>query len=106
VAKDHRIKEDGQLIAYTCKNYRFRTDISKGSAHGGHRVRGSVFEEPLVQNTDGYSLWLEHVTNDSGDAYYWLMWYDPDGVPTIPMSGILDREHIADMSRLLASFIP
>lgn len=54
------------------------------------------------------ALWLEHVSaaDDPNGQYYWLMWYGPDGWPTISMSGILNRAHIANMQRLFASFIP
>jgi hypothetical protein len=107
VPRNHRLELNGQRLSYTCANARFRTNIKKGSPHrsdSGHR--GSVFSEPLAQS-DGYSLWLEHVIDHrSSDEYYWLMWYDPAGLPTIPLSGILSRDEVANMQRLFASFIP
>ena len=106
MASDKRITLAGQPVSFTCQNYRYRTDISKGFSSGVRTSKGSVFEMPLAQNSESASLWLEHVTNDSGDTHYWFMWYDAEGKPTIPMSGILDRENIADMSRLLATFMP
>jgi hypothetical protein len=109
MARDHRILQNGQRIDYTCKNWSFSTDIAKGRPHGQHPTLGSVFDEPLAgsQAPGEYSLWLEHViaNADPNDECYWLMWYQ-DGRPTIPLSGILHREDIANMQRLLASFIP
>jgi hypothetical protein len=106
--KEHRIiDQDGQPLVYTCENYRFLTDITKGQTHGDRsRTRGSVFSEPLTPQ-GGYSLWLEHVIEKgSAEELYWLMWYDEDGRPPMPMSSILRRDDIANMQRLLASFIP
>ena len=109
MARDHRIEQNGQRVDYTCENRRFRTDIAKGQSHGQHPTRGSVFAEPLAggQGPDEYSLWLEHVisTDDPDDECYWLMWYC-NGSPTIPLSGILHRDDIANMQRLFAAFIP
>ena len=109
MARDHRIEQNGERIDYTCENRRFRTDIAKGQPHGQHLTRGSVFPEPLAgsQDHDEYSLWLEHVisTDDPDDECYWLMWYC-NGSPTIPLSGILHRDDIANMQRFFAAFIP
>ena len=66
--------------------------------------RESVFPTALA-NT-GYSLWLEHVTDKLyGQGTYWLMWYDPHGNPTIPLSGVLNAPDIQEMTRQLASFL-
>jgi hypothetical protein len=106
LARDHRIEQNGQRLGYTCANKRFRTNISRGQEHGQHSAtRGNVFDRPLAEY-NGYSLWLEHVVNDTGNEYYWLMWYDSNGVPTIPLSSILSRDDIANMQALFASFIP
>jgi hypothetical protein len=72
----------------------------------GQAYLGSVFTEPLADGEE--SLWLEHVTckADPSDQCYWLMWYGPNGTPRIPLSGVLHRDDIANMSRLLASFVP
>jgi hypothetical protein len=104
--RDNRIEQDGQRLDYTCANKRFQTNIAKGQCHGRRSsIRGSVFDEPLA-GSEGYSLWLEHVVEaQTGWECYWLMWYK-DGVPTIPMSGILSRDDIANMERLFASLIP
>ena len=87
---------------YTCRNIKFQTDTRKGHPHGSRQVRGSVFKGPLCKGENGYTLWLEHVTNlnDSKDQCYWLMWYQ-DGIPTIPLSGIMHRKDIINM---VASF--
>ena len=106
MARDHRIEQDGQRLGYTCANSRFRTNINRGHNHGQHSaIRGNVFDRPLV-DSGGYSLWLEHVISKIDEEYYWLMWYDGEGIPTIPMSGILSRNDIANMEALFASFIP
>lgn len=77
-----------------------------GQRHGQHSAtRGNVFDRPLA-DSNGYSLWLEHVIGDGREDYYWLMWYDSAGIPTIPLSGILSRNDIANMEGLFASFIP
>ncbi len=89
---------------YTCRNSRFWTDITKGFRHGSNPVRGSVFDGPLVAS-DGYSLWLEYVVDrDGGWEPFWLMWYDADGSPTIPMSGAFDQSQMREMVAKLASF--
>lgn len=103
---DHRLERDGQRLNYSCANYRFRTDVTRGQAHGRYSAnRGSVFDTPLADNGE-HTLWLEHVISNDGERYYWLMWYDREGKPTIPMSGILDRDHITNMQVLLARLIP
>jgi hypothetical protein len=103
--KDWRIDQNGARLDFTCANARFRTNINMGESHDDCPSRGSVLREPLVQNDEGYSLWLEYVSEPRNpDAhYYWLMWYDPTGQPTIPMSSIFSHEHIANMQRLLAN---
>jgi hypothetical protein len=105
LARDHRIEQNGQRLNFTCANFQYRTDIDKGQAHGQCPNRGSVFTEPLV-DSEGYSLWLEHLLDREDREYYWLMWYDFSGVPTMPMSARLNRDDIANMQRLFASFIP
>jgi hypothetical protein len=106
VATDHRIELNGQRLDYTCANRRFKTNIEAGRRHGSQSAnRGSVFDEPLAES-DSCSLWLEHVVDVERGEYYWLMWYDSSGAPTMPMSGILSRNDIANMQRMLASFIP
>lgn len=103
---DHRIQDNGRRRNYTCENRRFRTNLAMNQERDQPRAPGSVFREPLVDH-DGYSLWLEHVIEiATGDRYYWLMWYDANGWPTIPLSGILDRNDIATMASLLTSFAP
>ena len=104
--KDRLTDATGNPVNYSCGNSRYRTNLSKGLAHGNSPTLGSVFDAPLVDHS-GYTLWLEHVVDiQSGEEVYWLMWYDPDGVPTIPMSGILNKEELAEMSKQLTSFVP
>ncbi len=105
----HRIVVNGEPQDFSCFNRRFQTDISRGFAHGWSQTRGSVVEGPLAGQQGEYSLWLEHVANRDDPAetdIYWLMWYDPEGNPTIPLSGILHREELADMVRGLMAFVP
>ncbi len=91
--------------AFTCGNYRFETDTLKGHPHGTDQSPGSVFEQPLIEH-DGYSLWLEHVRGKRGDSdCYWLMWYDLEGSPTIPLSGVFDASDIQTLAARLAAFI-
>jgi hypothetical protein len=107
MGKDHRIiQADGERLDFTCQNMRYKTNISRGFAHAPNPIQGSVLSEPLSER-DGNSLWLEHVvrTDDPEEDCYWLMWYK-NGHPAIPMSGILDKQDIQNMQRLLAAFIP
>ena len=90
---------------FTCCNRRFQTDVNKGKPHGPGNARGSVFDEPLVPGA--YSLWLEHAVNKENDSStFWLMWYDAEGSPTIPMSGIISEEQIEEMARRLRILTP
>jgi len=103
---DHRIIQNGQPISFTCENRRFMTNIARGSAHGAAPARGSVFPNSLI-NHGGYTLWLEHVVEKEGvPDLFWLMWYDPAGIPTIPLSGIFDRNDLREMLGQLANFVP
>ncbi len=108
MALEHRIADkNGQRLNYTCENKRFKTNVKAGFAHGSCRSRGSVFKNPLCVGENGYTLWLEHVTNlkDPKDQCYWLMWYQ-DGIPTIPLSGIMRRKDIPNLAKHLADFVP
>ena len=109
MAKDHRIESEGSRIDFTCENWWFRTDTDRGFPHVPSATRGSVLENALVYTIGGYTLWLEHVRNraepDASDLY-WLMWYDPDGVPTIPLSSIFNREQLVEMVGQLMRFVP
>lgn len=108
MARDSRITgEDNQPIAFTCRNRRFETNIRKGEPHKPFAdTLGSVFPEPLIDH-DGYTLWIEHVWEPETDAeYYWLMWYNPEGIPTIPLSGVFDRTDLEAMVSRLARLVP
>jgi hypothetical protein len=97
----HRING---TVDYTCENVGYVTNVSKGYVHGRGQARGSVFRQSLIRH-GGYSLWLEHVTEKaSGADTFWLMWYH-GGIPTIPLSGVLDASDIQTMAGRLASFI-
>lgn len=91
---------------FTCSNKRFHTDITKGERHGLRKARGSVFPQPLVSSDSGYTLWLEYVVDkkEKGETF-WLMWYDPNGSPTIPMSSVISADKIREMTSRLAGFI-
>lgn len=90
---------------FTCSNRRFHTNTEKGESHGLGKVRGSVFGEPLV-SSDGYTLWLEHVIDKARQSEtFWLMWYNADGSPTIPASGVISTDKIKEMARRLMTFI-
>ncbi|HUZ72960.1 MAG TPA: hypothetical protein VMU87_08235 [Stellaceae bacterium] len=105
MATDHRIDQNGQRLNFTCENRRYLTDINKGKPHGAGFAKGSVFDSSLITH-GSYTLWLEHVLEKgTGAETYWLMWYD-GGRPTIPLSGVLDKSEIQEMSRQLASFVP
>ncbi len=109
MATDHRMNGPSGPVPFTCENRRFRTDVSKGQPHGKSPAKGAVTGKPLV-DVGGYSLWLEHVetTDDDGPTgdYYWLMWYDPSGLPTIPMSGVFGPDDLARMVEQLMAFVP
>lgn len=104
---DHRIMLNGSPLDFTCQNRRFKTNIAKGEPHGRSPTRGSVFDQPLVRYQDG-SLWLEHVEDRDtpNELFYWLMHYDDAGYPTIPLSGIMGKDDLQEMARLMASLIP
>lgn len=102
-----RNRLEGQ--AFTCSNRRFYTNTAKGKRHGRGRAAGSVFGQPLV-SSNGYTLWLEHVIERvkgraQGKETFWLMWYDPDGSPTIPMSGVISVDQVKEMASRLSTFI-
>jgi hypothetical protein len=105
---EHRIVRGKTPVSFSCKNSRFETNIDKGEPHGPSTTRGSVFKDALIQVPGGYSLWLEHVIDkNEGEECYWLMWYDPQGKPTIPLSGIFGRADLEQMvGRLARDFLP
>ncbi len=109
MGKDHRITIGGVPWSYSCENRGFRTDRAAGQPHGRHsNTLGSVTGQPLVQTPEGATLWLEHgeeVKNPSQKSY-WLMWYDPTGIPTIPLSGVFDRNELGRLAQQLMQFVP
>ncbi|MBU4273660.1 MAG: hypothetical protein KKA28_17500 [Planctomycetes bacterium] len=108
MSQDHRATgPNGARIPYTCENQAFTTNVGKGHAHGTlSPTRGSVFANPLI-SAGGYSLWLEHVLEKTThQKFYWLMWYDPKGIPTIPLSGVFTKDDLRQMMSQLADFVP
>jgi hypothetical protein len=101
---EHRILQEGKFLNFTCKNSQFRTNIKLGKPHGDKsKAKGSVFKGPLAD--DGRNtLWLEHVTNDGHERFYWLMWYC-NGEPAIPMSGVLHKDDLPKIGEMLASVV-
>jgi hypothetical protein len=92
-------------IAFTCSNRRFDTNINKGHPHGVGQASGSVFAQSLVAH-GAISLWLEHVTDkQNASDTFWFMWYDHQGSPMIPLSGVFDATDIQEMAKRLADFI-
>jgi hypothetical protein len=92
-------------IAFTCSNRRFNTNITKGHPHGNGQAVGSVFAQPLFWSLSN-SLWLEYVEDKvDGVEVFWLMWYDANGSPTIPLSGVFEASDIKEIAKRLAGFI-
>ncbi len=87
-------------MPFTCSNRGFETNVKRGQPHVEGSASGSVFHEPLVSS--GYTLWLEYVTDKGGgEDRFWLMWYDDEGTPKIPMSGVMTEPQLKDMVRKL-----
>ncbi len=107
MAEKHRLVLNGKPKNFTCENARFKTDMKRGFSHLGSKVRGSALKGPLAEVGE-HSLWLEHIVDkrspkpDRG-RLYWLMWYH-NGIPTIPMSGVLTAEDLRKASSLLSGF--
>jgi hypothetical protein len=103
---DHRIIQNERRINFTCTNRGFETNLQKGKTHARRRAKGSVFRSPLVTTDDRYTLWLEHAINQrTRQQTYWLMWYDPNGVPTIPASSVIDATEIRELGKRLCDFV-
>ncbi len=108
MARDHRITDNGgNRLPFTCENSRFRTNTDKGFPHYPRAdTRGNVIKSALV-DYGNYSVWLEHAFDKlEEEEMYWLMWYDEDGVPTIPMSGVFGRDELENMVSRLTRFVP
>ena len=107
MATDHRINQNGNRLDYTCENRAFTTNTGLGFAHDPFSTNlGSVLDAPLLIS-NGYSLWLEHVLEKSSNSeLFWLMWYDPNGWPTIPLSGVFGKSDLELMIGRLTTSIP
>jgi hypothetical protein len=97
----------GQPVDFSCHNYRFETDTSRGCAHDACPTLGSVFPHAVL-SVNGWSLWLEYVLDhrEHDRDWFWLMWYSPAGMPTIPLSGVFRKGDIAEIVKRLGEFIP
>jgi hypothetical protein len=96
---ENRRDAQNQPVPFTCQNAAFKTDTSRGHPHGDGQAAGSVFAGPLA-NSDGFTLFLEHVTvadDSAGGVGYWLMWYEPDGTPLLKHSALLDERDLRYM---------
>jgi len=107
MAADHRIENaNGERRDFTCQNRRYMTDVTMGHPHGpAGSARGSVLNAPLFDFGDA-SIWLEHVVERSGaqEKCFWLMWYDAEGRPTIPLSGVFGAEQLQRAAAALQPF--
>ena len=99
MAVDHRIVDSGNPVPFSCENKKFRTDTRYGFAHTPHVSRGSVVAEHLLEADEGLTLWLEHVEqkSDPDARWFWLMWYDEEGKPKMPMSAVFDEHQLGNM---------
>lgn len=83
-----------ESVAFTCKNALFQTNISKPL---NTFYPGSVTQKPIYEDRNGKTLLLERVIHNNGEKYYWFMWYQKDGLPLIPLSGVIDEDHILEV---------
>jgi hypothetical protein len=108
MANDHRLTGlDGGRLPFTCGNRRFMTDLSRGYAHSVLHAdsTGSVLPDAVFDFGEA-SIWLEHVVDrHSGERCFWLMWYNAEGKPTIPMSGVFGVDEIERASSALRDFV-
>jgi hypothetical protein len=95
-------------VPFTCGNAGYYTNANRQNSqpHAPNPTGGSVFVDPVLRTHDDYTLWLEYVTEiGTGNECFWLMWYDLNGSPTIPMSAVFDADQIQVIASRLASFI-
>lgn len=91
-----RIEISGSPVPFTCENSKFRTDLSIPPKNP--KFPGSVTENPIYE--DDQILLLERVENiGNGNKCFWFMWYDYNGIPVMPMSGVIDADDIAEVIR-------
>ena len=105
MAADHRIQApDGSRIPFTCENRRYVTDLAEGFPHSPRgEARGSTIKGPLFDFGDA-SIWLESVVEKaSGEKCFWLMWYDSNGRPIIPLSGVFSQSDIERAAQALGT---
>jgi hypothetical protein len=107
MAKDNRILVNNARVPFSCENTRFATNLEKGNLHKPKaQTAGNVLENPLLED-DQASLWLEHVIDkNTYDELYWLMWYNSEGFPIMPMSSVFDKDDLKKMVSNLIKFVP
>ena len=107
MARDHRIVgKSGEPIPFTYEDSYYATDVGRGFMHGRRAfvARGSVLKSPLIRNSEGRSLWLEHVVcKNTGERSYWLMWYDSEGKPTMRGGATFAKPDLKKMLKQLSS---
>lgn len=91
-----RIEVNNHPIDFTCKNAQFQTDISSPV---NSIYPGSVTPMPIYDDGGGQILLLEKVVHNNGKKCFWFMWYYDNGIPILPMSGVIDADDIAEVIR-------
>lgn len=89
------INDGTRDLPFTCENRGYRTDISHGyEHHQGEGYRGSATRTAIYEEEGDYSLWLEHAVkvSNSNDRTLWLIWYTPDGRPSIPGGALISKD--------------
>lgn len=100
-----RIVRNGKPLNFSCETRQFRTDVTQGKRHGTYAsTLGCAIDRPLVDRY-GYTLWLEHVAPTAAlRGGYWLVWYDPFGVPSSMTSGVMEKNDVVQLGNALRSF--
>lgn len=93
-----RIEIGGVPVDFTTENAQFKTDTSGEVLNA--KYPGSVTRNPIYDDTDDNILLLEKVINkNNGKSCFWFMWYKYNGIPTLPMSGVIDSDDITEVIR-------
>jgi len=45
------------------------------------------------------------VIDKHNNNFFWLMWYDSNGIPELPMSTVFGKDDFGEMVKLLTTFI-
>ena len=97
-----QIVSNGTPLNHTVENKGYKTNVNEGFPHLiGQTHKGSVTQRPIYDGGTGdNSLWLEHVIHkSSGNKCFWFMWYDPNGIPQMPGSSVIDEDSIMEVVR-------